>query len=599
MMRAFARLALAVVVGSGAMLVAAGPVAATNPGVNGRIAFVNGGHLFVMNSDGTGIVDITPAGCADAYEPRWAPGGTAIAFIHRCGPSGSFDISTINPNGTGFTPIVATSGDDARVTFSPDGSQIAYLSHTGSNPDVFVANADGSSPVRLTTDPGWDDSPTWSPDGSEILFNSNRNGSRDLFVMDPDGTNVVRLTKNDGDEENPAWSPDGGRIAFDDGSNVFWMRADGTTQRQLTTTGGTAPDWSPDGTQITYADGSGQVTVANTDGTAPQSLTGGQQPSWEPVSGNGDASVWFTTGASAGVGQQLTLSGALTIPGANAGSKTLDVFATQAGKATTKVGSPITGKLGAFTFSTTPSRMGSVQYEVSWPGDATHSAASFTAVVEVTKRTSTLTVTTSSSRVVFGRSVTVTAHLAGGARHSVVAIYSQPANGKKHLLKRARVDSAGRLVTTATPRVTTTYSATYAGDARWKSASGSPTKVVVGARWTAQSLGSYGRSGKYALYHFSSTCSTSSARTCPTQAFALAPRYPNQQVVLSFQTWYRGHWVTHNYTWRLNSKSRIFTFSWYTNRDIVGVPHRVRATFSGDAEHGKATSQWVYWKVTG
>ena len=36
--------------------------------------------------------------------------------------------------------------------------------------------------------------PAWSPDGSQIAFMSNRDGNREIYVMDVDGSNPVRLT---------------------------------------------------------------------------------------------------------------------------------------------------------------------------------------------------------------------------------------------------------------------------------------------------------------------------------------------------------------------------------------------------------------------
>jgi Tol biopolymer transport system component len=66
-------------------------------------------------------------------------------------------------------------------------------------------NADGSGEVRLIQTPltvlvnqqlqgheskSWDNAaPAWSPDGSQIAFLSNRNGSYEIWVMNADGSN--------------------------------------------------------------------------------------------------------------------------------------------------------------------------------------------------------------------------------------------------------------------------------------------------------------------------------------------------------------------------------------------------------------------------
>jgi hypothetical protein len=69
--------------------------------------------------------------------------------------------------------------------------------------------------------------------------------------MAADGTDQRQLTTTAGLDEGPAWSPSGSRIAFTStrsGSSDIWtMAADGTDQRPLTALPGTeeSPDWQP------------------------------------------------------------------------------------------------------------------------------------------------------------------------------------------------------------------------------------------------------------------------------------------------------------------------------------------------------------------
>jgi TolB protein len=89
--------------------------------------------------------------------------------------------------------------------FSPDGSKIAVTFNQNDHWEVHVMDADGSGEVRLTETPltvlinqqlqggfskSWDNAaPAWSPDGSQIAFLSNRNGSYEIWVMNADGSN--------------------------------------------------------------------------------------------------------------------------------------------------------------------------------------------------------------------------------------------------------------------------------------------------------------------------------------------------------------------------------------------------------------------------
>jgi Tol biopolymer transport system component len=49
--------------------------------------------------------------------------------------------------------------------------------------------------------------PVYSPDGSQIAYMSNEEGDWNIYVMDSDGSNVRRLTASDADEMFPVWRP--------------------------------------------------------------------------------------------------------------------------------------------------------------------------------------------------------------------------------------------------------------------------------------------------------------------------------------------------------------------------------------------------------
>ncbi len=73
----------------------------------------------------------------------------------------------------------------------------------------------------LTTGIFDETSPVWSPDGSQLAFVSNRsedpdrNQNTDIYVIDArKGATFKQLTIWSGSDNNPAWSPDGKRIAY-------------------------------------------------------------------------------------------------------------------------------------------------------------------------------------------------------------------------------------------------------------------------------------------------------------------------------------------------------------------------------------------------
>jgi serine/threonine protein kinase len=168
-------------------------------------------------------------------------------------------IYTINPDGTGLTPVLQVVSPCA-LAWSPNKKRIAYAAPCENNmdKDVYVVNSDGSNVTRLTNNQNNNGWPTWSPDGNSIAFESTRNGHYEIYLMNADGTNVRQLTNinTNAIDGGPDWSPDGTKIAFhstrESPGGIFVMKSDGTEVTKLITAnawiGG--PKWSPDGLHI-------------------------------------------------------------------------------------------------------------------------------------------------------------------------------------------------------------------------------------------------------------------------------------------------------------------------------------------------------------
>jgi len=259
--------------------------------------------IYVMKPDGSEferITSVLTSGDFDHWSPVWSPDGKSIAFVSRT----SFDwlIRTINIRDDFSAPVEKVANicvfSCESPSWSPDGSQIAYVSKTdltnvNDDPEIFVRAVTFDSEalakgIQLTSNDDRDEDPAWSPNGSQIAFVSNRDGDAEIFVMNTDGTGLRQLTDNRATEGDPAWSPDGSQIAFvrnrETSDNletfrsydVFVMNADGTGVRQLTNNDHyeASPVWSPDGSRIAFASGRYgncilcvEVFVMNADGT--------------------------------------------------------------------------------------------------------------------------------------------------------------------------------------------------------------------------------------------------------------------------------------------------------------------------------------------
>ena len=129
--------------------------------------------------------------------------------------------------------VTGSSIEDSQVSWSPDGSRIAFVSqgrgdHQDSC-DLWTMDSQdvdgdgfGDDMARVAFDESFlcdsseDLTPSWSPDSSLIPFSSTRNGNWEIWLVDADDPtdlrNVTRTVVVS--EYEPGWSPDGTLIIF-------------------------------------------------------------------------------------------------------------------------------------------------------------------------------------------------------------------------------------------------------------------------------------------------------------------------------------------------------------------------------------------------
>lgn len=252
--------------------------------LSGRIVFDTqrhgrgNGEIYVMNADGSAQTRLTK-NTADDFQAAWSPEGSQIAFVSD--RDGNYEIYMMSADGSDQRRLTNNSADDVTSAWSPDGKQIAFFSNRGGNYEIYVMNVDGSAQTRLTHNEVDDYSPKWSPDGKQIVFFSDREGDLEIYVMNADGSDEIPLTNNSANDGNPAWSPDGKRIVFvsnDGNSEIYVMNADGSNQTRLTRTSASerTPAWSPDGSRIVFvseSDGNAEIYIMRADGSEQTRLT--------------------------------------------------------------------------------------------------------------------------------------------------------------------------------------------------------------------------------------------------------------------------------------------------------------------------------------
>jgi len=95
-----------------------------------------GGRLWIVDLYSGAMRRLTNEHSASDWNPMWSPDATRIAFASR--RSGNPDIWLINSDGTGLVQLTDNPAADYAPTWSPDGAKIAFTSkRTGSN-EVWI-----------------------------------------------------------------------------------------------------------------------------------------------------------------------------------------------------------------------------------------------------------------------------------------------------------------------------------------------------------------------------------------------------------------------------------------------------------------------------
>lgn len=270
-----------------------------------------------------------------------APDARRVAFeLKRCDLAENRNFTQlmlVDVESGQMTPITAEARhNDTRPQWSPDGSQIAFLSDREKTTCLFIMSMKGGEPHRVTDRDGAISDFSWSPDGRRLAYayhaltereklereeksaeakklphyrHTRRldykldgagfsNGLRThIYIIDAAGGKPRQLTRGDFDHSEPRFSPDGRQVSFVANRDpdpdlhatqaaIHVSSARGDQIKRLTHGPGEASRhaWSPDGSSIAFLGRAGgddswwkhdeRICLIPATGGKPRELTG-------------------------------------------------------------------------------------------------------------------------------------------------------------------------------------------------------------------------------------------------------------------------------------------------------------------------------------
>lgn len=218
---------------------------------------------------------------------------TQIAFVSTT--TGNKEIYLADFDGHNPRQFTNTKNITLSPAWSPDGRWLAYTAYRKERPDIYIKDIKQKQPGKVIAFKGLNTTPAWHPQKSLLSVTLSKDGNPEIYLLTGSGKIVKRLTDNWGIDTSPTWSPDGKQFAFVSNRagtpQIYVKDIDKKRVRRLTYEGNynTTPKWSPGGDYIAYsglANGRFDIFVIGLNGEGPYQLTrysgDNESPTWAP-----------------------------------------------------------------------------------------------------------------------------------------------------------------------------------------------------------------------------------------------------------------------------------------------------------------------------
>ena len=135
--------------------------------------------------------------------PSWSPDSEKIVFAGKAKDESSWDLYSINANGTGVKQLTFTNNySEHAPRFMADGSKLIFISDESGNNDIWSLDLRNGSKLNLTKSEINEQGCYPIRDGV-LIYSANKGSGWEIYKMDIDAQEHLRLTSSFGENRQP------------------------------------------------------------------------------------------------------------------------------------------------------------------------------------------------------------------------------------------------------------------------------------------------------------------------------------------------------------------------------------------------------------